>query len=495
MINLLRSNWWRLDLEIILRWVFLAVLCIGLAGIATVYIYSVSKDVTITIREILPLFVLAIAPLAIFLLHIPMKYVFLAAVVFDIPFAYDIYFGWNPDFGSQGTIAGFNISITTIAIAGLYAIWFTEALLKPKDKSIARFHLPAAGIPLLIYVSIATLSIVNASEAWFTVYEVNLLLQMFLLFIYIATNIRTREDVIALLTIMLIIFSIEGLYLFWQRFGPTRQFYFLYNDPTSVYTYRVTGHFGSPNVAGAYFSFGTVISLVVILMPLKLKYKLLGAFSFAISAFALFLTLSRGGWLAAAIGIVVILIFLIKRGWLSIQIPALIAVAILVISLLFPDLILKRIFGSDGGAAEGRNPLNEIAVDIASDHLFLGIGANNFAYVMPEYIRAEFSQTWLYTVHNKYLLVWSETGTFGLMAFVAFLIVSVVQGWRVWLVSHRFYSTLGIALLGAICGHAFHLSVDIFNDRPMVQMLWLVSGLIMALFAMTREKSKLDTSS
>jgi O-antigen ligase len=465
---------------------------IGLAVVILVFMVYIN-DGTVTFRDLMPLFALTIAPLAIFVLRIPLRYVLLAAVVFDIPFAFDIYLGWNPAYGHIGTIAGFNLSITTFAILGLYVLWFLDSIFKKRGEDVPHLRLSPAGIPLLLYVIVTGLSIFSASEAWFTIYEVNLLIQMFFLFLYIASTFRTQQDVLALISIMLIVFCIEGLYLVWQRFGPTRAYILAYaND---VYNYRVYGHLVSPNIAGAYFSFGLTISLALLLMPVRYYYKLLGVVAFGITTFALFLTLSRGGWAAAGISIGVLSLFMVMRGWLSIRIPTLIVIIGLVIMMLFPDIILTRLFGDDGGAAEGRFPLNELAIDMATDNLLLGVGANNFAYVMPDYLGPEFTRIWVYTVHNKYLLVWSEVGTFGLISFVSFLLVTLGCAWRVWRIGHRFYSVLALALLGAVAGHAVHLSVDIFNNRPIVQMLWMFSGLIMALYAMTREKNKVDTHS
>ena len=84
MIDMLRSQWWRIDLELILRWMLLALVSIGLAGVILVYMVYIN-DGTVTFRDLMPLFALTIAPLAIFVLRIPLRYVLLAAVVFDIP--------------------------------------------------------------------------------------------------------------------------------------------------------------------------------------------------------------------------------------------------------------------------------------------------------------------------------------------------------------------------------------------------------------------------
>jgi O-antigen ligase len=131
----------------------------------------------------------------------------------------------------------------------------------------------------------------------------------------------------------------------------------------------------------------------------------------------------------------------------------------------------------------------QLAWSIIKDHPVFGVGANNFALVIPQYTTPAIANVWLYTVHNNYLLVWAETGVVGLGAFIAFLLVTVGRGWRVWRVRDRVLSPLALGLAAAVIGHMVHMLVDLFNMRPETQLLWLVAGLITAMNEINRENN------
>lgn len=100
---------------------------------------------------------------------------------------------------------------------------------------------------------------------------------------------------------------------------------------------------------------------------------------------------------------------------------------------------------------------------------------------MPQYLTSEYVGAWLYVVHNKYLLVWAETGIFALIAFLTFLLVTAYRGWQVWRRGDRFLSPLALAFTAAVIGQMVHMNFDIFNAQAQVQGLWLVAALLAAM--------------
>jgi putative inorganic carbon (HCO3(-)) transporter len=171
--------------------------------------------------------------------------------------------------------------------------------------------------------------------------------------------------------------------------------------------------------------------------------------------------------------------------------------AILLLSYLpFQNAIKARLLTDDNGSAESRIPLMNLAFRIIADNPILGVGSNNFSAVMDGYLTSEFRQGFLYTVHNKYLLVWAEIGFAGLLAYLAFLFGTLRKGWACWKANDRLMSTLALGFTAAIVGNMVHQSVDIFHDRPVTQALWLVSGLIFAMHCMLRaQPTSLETLS
>jgi O-antigen ligase len=153
------------------------------------------------------------------------------------------------------------------------------------------------------------------------------------------------------------------------------------------------------------------------------------------------------------------------------------------LSLPFYNLISDRLLGNDNGSAESRVPLMNLALRISKDNLLLGVGPNNFTVAMDPYLTPEFRHAFLYAVHNKYLLVLSETGIAGLLAYVVFLLSALRDGGRTWKAGDRLLSPLALGFTAAIAGHMMQMSVEPFRGRPLQQLLWLIAAL---LFVMNR---------
>lgn len=231
-------------------------------------------------------------------------------------------------------------------------------------------------------------------------------------------------------------------------------------------------------------------TLGILLTPLGRLYKGLALAALGFGTLGLILTLSRGGWLAFALTATIVAGLAIWRGWLPPSVPFLAVGVAAVLVFALQDVIIARLVEDDQGSAHSRIPLMALAFRIIEAHALLGIGANNFALVMLEYVTPNFSEyrgDWLFVVHNKYLLVWAETGLVGLLAFVGFLAATLLTGWRGWQLHDRLLSPLALGFTAAIAAHILHMAVDLFSGRPQVQTLWLCAALIAVIDRLGRE--------
>jgi putative inorganic carbon (HCO3(-)) transporter len=132
----------------------------------------------------------------------------------------------------------------------------------------------------------------------------------------------------------------------------------------------------------------------------------------------------------------------------------------------------------------------DLAFRMIVDNPVLGLGANNFAASMNQYLTIDFSQEWIFTVHNKYLLVWAETGILGLVAFLWIMVAAIRRGWAAVRAHDRVLSPLALGLTTGIVANMIHMTVDIFHSRTQIQMLWIVMALMLAIASMTTARSK-----
>ncbi len=156
-----------------------------------------------------------------------------------------------------------------------------------------------------------------------------------------------------------------------------------------------------------------------------------------LSLLTLILTLSRAAWLAFFLSFFILLFLGTKARFINFSKLLLIMVSCLIlmtsIIFVFHEAIAIRIFSDDIGSARSRIPQMKIALNIISQHPFIGIGANNYSEVMHLYDNTAERITRRYknVVHNSYMLFASETGLLTLVflfLFILFLFMHVMRG-------------------------------------------------------------------
>ncbi|MGI9658365.1 MAG: O-antigen ligase family protein [Gaiellaceae bacterium] len=402
----------------------------------------------------------------------------LAVIVLDIPLGWDIHLGWRAEAAEIGATGGFGLSVTTAALAALYAIWFAESMVQSPTNRI-RPQLRMA-LPVIMFVGVSALSILVATDVQLAGFGLWTIVQALLLFIYISSNIRTPEQVNFIVTLLLVgvafvaLASVAALIGFGVDIAGI--------STAASDSGRLSGTLGAPNGAGAYFAFLLAPAAAVALTAESGWRRGLAGFSFVMGVVALILTSSRGGWLAFLIAMAILSLWGVRARWLR---PSMIVVgAVLLVTLVAPfaGRITERVTGADDRvAAESRLPLIKLAGDIIEDQPVTGVGVNNFTVAIPEYAGPEFTGAFLFAAPNKYLLVWAEAGIVALIAFAWFLLATVRRSWIVYAARDPVLSPLGLAFTGAIVGQMVHMTVDTFQGRQGVQLLWLSAAVVAAM--------------
>ena len=404
-------------------------------------------------------------------------------VVLDTAFQWDKNFGYNATAANMGSLGGLNVSVTTIALAGLYLMWFAE---RAAARTKVNRRLLTASLPLITYLTFTALSVTVAGNKTLAVDEMAMLVQTFLLFIYIAGSIRTSDDVRFVAAAIVTCLFVESLLTLLLPFVGHQKLlgistYAQAQQVGNGTDSRFGGTIGAPNTAAAFFSLLIAPAVVLATAPVSRRVRRVSVLAVLLATLALILTLSRGGWLAFIVSFAFLSIAGVKRGWLSPKVPVIFVVVLTIIVLPFAGTLAQRITGNDYNSAAGRLPLIRLAETVIKNHPVLGIGVNNLGLVFPHYAGPQYSGDWIYTVHNKYLLVWAESGIGALIGFVWFLLSTVRRGWRLWHGHDPLLAPLALGLTAGIIGQMVHMSVDIFQSRPQVQLLWLVAGLLVAM--------------
>jgi O-antigen ligase len=411
--------------------------------------------------------------------------VLLAIVILDIPLQFGIHLFYREDDAALGALGGLSISATTLALAGLYLSWLIRTF---ANRNHAQRGAVNVNWPLVAYFAITLLSVFVAQDISLSLFEVCLLLEACLVYFYIAGNVRTREDVVFVVTALLAACLIESVVMIILRFTgipstiwglPTH--IHIDSDPKEGFM-RIGGTVGSSNFAAAYLSISLTCAASVLFTNLGRFHKWLAAAVLGLGSIALILTFSRGGWLALALSLALLCFVTWRRRGLSLKAPIAVLMLLTLLYVPFHSLIGARLFGDDRGSAESRIPLMNLAFRIVEDHPMLGVGVNNFTVAMGPYLTSEFREQFLFAVHNKYLLVLAETGIGGLIAFLSFFAGTVRKGWQCWNFQDRLLSPLALGFTAGIAGHMVHMTVDVFRGRPTQQLVWLIAGLLVAIW-------------
>jgi O-antigen ligase len=401
----------------------------------------------------------------------------LGVIVLETSIQVDSYLFYEDTWAEFGAIAGLNVSLSTICLGILYVMWPVEYAVGSAT-SRQRFHLNYA---LTAYLGIVALSCLAAQEKQLALNSLALLIQAYLVYVYVANRITTQGDVVYLVGLLVATLAIQGAVMAGVRMvghevaiGPI--------VGTMTDDARVGGTVGSPNTGASYLELLIAPAVAVLATSLPRSYKLLAFAAVALGAIGLLLTLTRGAWLAVALSLALLCFVAWRDRWISAWVPATCAISLLLVGLMFQESFAARLFGDDEGSALSRIPLMHMAWQIICDYPALGVGTNNCAVAAAQYaMLPEFREEWFYMIHNKYLLEWAEIGAVGLAAFLWFLFSTLRSGWMTWRRQDAVLSPLALGFTVAIAGQMAHMLVDIFNTRPQVQSLWLCAGLIAAM--------------
>ena len=436
--------------------------------------------VTALPTQVAPLLLIAVLAPFLAMMVRDLRRLFLTALVFDIPFRIDINLGFREDAAKFGSIEGFNFSVSTFALVGLYGLWLGQAILN--DSTRPRLRLSEAR-PLGMYVAVVALSLLVARDPMLSLFQLNFLVQEFLLFLYIVSTIRSKDEVLFLFTLLVVGLVLEGGLIVAVRFtGFSLAVSGLSTAVDAGYVTggaaRLGGTLGAPNNAAAYFVVVLPIAMSLLLIHTERWRYVLASLGLGLGGMALVITQSRGGWGAFAIAALIFCLVAWRSGKLSPAIPCVIGVVGILLLVLFQDTIAARFSADDNGAAYSRVPLMQLAFRMIEDNPVLGVGANNFAFCIPEYLTPELASAWRYTVHNKYLLLWAEIGTVGLGIFLWFFWSALRRGWQSWKLQDDLLAPLSLGITAALLGHASHMFAEAFNGRPMTNLLVLCTALL-----------------
>jgi O-antigen ligase/tetratricopeptide (TPR) repeat protein len=243
--------------------------------------------------------------------------------------------------------------------------------------------------------------------------------------------------------------------------------------------------------------------------PASIVERLGGIAGLFAGGWALFLTLSRGGWAGAAVAVS----FALVAAWLTVRAderersgeplrwdtfvpsgisPTAIATILGAFALIVFGTLAFLASSSTRpgwlfrGSLSPREDAWHVGRQIFNDHLLTGAGPNTFGLLYPAYSKhaAEFIVHTQHA-HNGFLQLADDAGVIGLLALVVLAIAVVFMLFRVWRAGTLEQRLTAVACAGALLGFSLHNQLDAGN-------IWKAPGVALAFVGAILARSYLE---
>lgn len=316
---------------------------------------------------------------------------------------------------------------------GILAIWFARFWINPKH----RLLWPPICWPVLAFMAYAVGRYLTADIEFLARQEMIKVLVYGALFFAIVNNLHRQETTQIVGLTLIFLAMLLSLYAAYQFLTTSDYTWHLYKP--EGYRKRGSGTFISPNNLAGY---------LVMVLPLALAFTVTGRFEHLSKIFlgyatlAIFTgiasTISRAGWLAATVSLVVMYFWLMRqRDFRKQAILFLLALgAIFMFVYWRADMPPERKerFDVARQVEDVRFKLWQPAVKMWQDHLWFGVGPDHFDYRFRQYRPADGElQTRPERVHNDYLntlVDWGILGAALVLLSWAGLYYQVITGWK-----------------------------------------------------------------
>ena len=420
------------------------------------------------------------------------KRILLLLIAFTVPFYWGKALAIRPEHISYITGVGINLS----DVLALTLLLILLGKLSRRQAKISPFSLIT--VPALAWLVASSFSLLAAKDGDLALFQLVAMVKLLLLCWVVASSIGNDVDLTIVITGLMLGMVFQALVGVYQGVtGHPLGLDFLV-ETAGIHKQqlgvglvsRVQGTLGSPNTLAIYLSTGVPFALALLFSKTRPSVKILATITLCLIGSALIFSLSRAAWGDFLVTICLVLVLAVRRTRIStkaaIVIAGATALVLLGVALFGTDLILSRLTGDDQGSASSRITLAEGALAIMRDNPVIGIGLNNYTLVSPGYDQAD-AAAWNYyapIVHNAFLLIAAETGLLGLGAFVVFLVILLIQAWRI--VDQAPSDTVwvaGVGILGGLAALVIHSMVDytLLGSGRVFTQFWLLAGLCAAL--------------
>ena len=376
---------------------------------------------------------------------------------------------------ARGSVQGWAVTtihmITLVALTGFLVqkSWNRDWkwINTPLDK-------PILALLILCLVSSA-FSMHHRTSLWSTILLINYVVIFYLTIYTITTRIHLRR-LIYLIIGVAIFLSVFGLF---KRFGVNPFPWWEYSELKYPLSF-LSATYGNHNHLAGYLEMAIPLTLGLFLTGYRGGKLSLVIFLTFIMLIALVLSLSRGGWISAFVGLVFMAICLLtsryfkRKGFLIALIGGSVA---LIIIILASSPVIERIQTvmekGEESSLHSRLVVWNGVVEMIEDHSLLGTGPGTFAIVFTQY-QPSGLQSRYYMAHNDYLHFTSEVGVFLIPIIIWMIIAFYRKGFRKLKNPSRLVRGTTLGAMSGVTAILIHSIVDFNLHIPANALLFTI---------------------
>jgi putative inorganic carbon (HCO3(-)) transporter len=391
------------------------------------------------------LYIAPLSPLLNQLIALPFLVIFAVLCWYRLPVALALLPLTLPFYLQQRAIIGeISFSLAEVTLAVCLIIAALRLFVSKRDEiswAQLRERIGPFFWPILVFCAAAALSILVAYSHRFALRAFHEEVVAPVLYLGLALiYLRSRRDLQRLL------FALLGIGLLVAIIGLGQ--YALFRDQMALIVggLRLHAMYGSANDVGLLFDYVMPLGIAYLMARVTPKSRLLALGICLILLAALYLTNSGGSWMALSVATLFVVALSLRNRrlliWGSVAVVLIVAVVGLVFHTKIEHFILNWHAGSNGlGSIGKRFYLWQSAWQMIQQSPWLGYGMDNWLchYSVNNVCFSPLHHYWITTVngqatglslepelshpHNIFLHVWVSMGIFGLLAFVAILIL------------------------------------------------------------------------
>ncbi len=349
--------------------------------------------------------------------------------------------------GSLDTIG--SISSSDILVALLALSWLLSFILCRTLPLYARLHSPLdydqRNLPVVLTLSLLALlltmllSLVGTLSLSSSAKELIKWGELLVIFLLGFRYIRTRQQIWTLVILLCLAAISQAILGYAQAFFNLGPLSFVRNASLRVY-----GTFNQPNPYAGYINTTLVLAIALLLMGRGWKTRILAACVVVPLLGVEYLSQSKGGWIALLAALILLLAVGLTRVRLALRLAGIAFLVLIGIYLAgaIPAQPVNALLAKAGltdisfsaptntSFANSERVAHWVAgILMFLDHPLFGVGIGNYASAYAPYAQGIFVNS-LGHAHNYYINIAAETGIFGLIAFLLFLIALFVSASR-----------------------------------------------------------------